>query len=166
MAILRTALMAVVALILVGCAEPSKYRSYDGPEVTQINLYKDARVMDLMHGDQILRRFDVDLGRNPAGHKTREGDGRTPEGVYYIDRRNGESSFHLSLGISYPNAEDRRQAEEAGVSPGGDIFIHGRGPRFLNPRRDWTEGCIAVTDREMEDIYAMVQVGTPIVIMP
>ena len=166
MAFLRTAVVVATALILFGCTEPTKFRNYDGPEVTRINVYKDARVMDLMHGDQVLRRFDVDLGREPVGHKQREGDGRTPEGVYFIDSRNPQSAFHLSLGISYPEASDRLRAEEAGDNPGGDIFIHGRGPRFANPRRDWTEGCIAVTDREMEDIFAMVRVGTPIVITP
>ncbi|MCC5983844.1 MAG: L,D-transpeptidase family protein [Rhodobacteraceae bacterium] len=156
-------LMAVVAVLLVlaGCGTPSKFRTYNGPEVTHIRVYKAERRMELWHHDRMLRAFRVQLG-NPDGHKQQEGDRRTPEGRYYIDRRNPNSRFHLSIGISYPNAEDRARAAARGVSPGGDIFIHGRGPRFQNARGDWTDGCIAVTDRQMEDIYAMVRNGTPI----
>lgn len=161
------ALIAVLALALVaGCAAPSKFRSYSGPEVTMIEVDKAARRMVLLHHDEPLRTFRIRLGRNPVGQKEREGDGRTPEGVYIIDRRNPESAFHLSLGISYPTISQSLDAAEAGVSPGGDIFIHGTGPRFRRARGDWTEGCIAVTDREMEDIYAMVRIGTPILIRP
>ncbi len=156
-------LMALFAamLILASCGSPSKFRTYNGPEVTEIRVYKAERRMELWHHDRMLRAFRVDLGY-PNGHKQQEGDRRTPEGRYYIDRRNPNSRFHLSIGISYPNAEDRARAAARGVSPGGDIFIHGRGPRFRNVRGDWTDGCIAVTDRQMEDIYAMVRDRTPI----
>jgi murein L,D-transpeptidase YafK len=92
-----------------------------------------------------------------------EGDGRTPEGAYMIDRRNPNSSYHLSVGISYPNAEDLARAKAMGVPPGGNIFIHGT-PLEKNRTMDWTAGCIAVTNEEMEDIYAMVREGTPILI--
>jgi hypothetical protein len=105
-------------------------------------------------------------GFAPEGHKQFEGDGKTPEGEYIIDRRNPNSRFHLSIGISYPNAADRAFARSQGKSPGGDIFIHGRGKYPGSNRDDWTWGCIAVTDREMEDIYAMVRNGTPITIKP
>ena len=88
------------------------------------------------------------------------------EGTYLIDRRNPNSEFHLSLGINYPRDADRRSAKEAGVSPGGDIFIHGRPWKNRKGGRDWTAGCIAVTNREMEEIYAMVRNGTPITINP
>jgi len=101
------------------------------------------------------------LGFAPTGHKEIEGDGKTPEGAYFIDRKNPNSSFYLSIGISYPNAADRAKARAMGESPGGDIFIHGTPKRFRR-EPDWTWGCIAVKDREMEDIYAMVNVGTPI----
>ncbi len=153
--------VCVALLILASCGSPSKFRTYNGPEVTQIRVYKAERRMELWHNDRMLRAFRVQLGI-PNGHKHQEGDRRTPEGRYYIDRRNPNSRFHLSLGISYPNAADRERAAARGVSPGGDIFIHGRGPRFQNARGDWTDGCIAVTDRQMEDIYAMVRNGTPI----
>jgi len=111
-----------------------------------------------------LRTYPVGLGFAPTGHKQFEGDGRTPEGSYLIDRRNPESLFHLSIGISYPNEADKTFAAAQGKSPGSDIFIHG-GPRpGIDPTnvRDWTAGCIAVTDSQIEEIYAMVRDGTPI----
>ncbi|MCC5955653.1 MAG: L,D-transpeptidase family protein [Natronohydrobacter sp.] len=160
----------LVALMLVGvlasCGSPSKFRTYHGPEVTRIVVNKGERRMHLYHHNQRLRSFRVQLGGNPIGHKQREGDRRTPEGDYIIDRRNPNSAFHLSIGISYPNEMDRARAEANGWRPGGDIFIHGQGPRFQRARGDWTDGCIAVTDRQMEDIYAMVRDGTPIRINP
>jgi hypothetical protein len=105
----------------------------------------------------------VELGFDPLGHKFQEGDGRTPEGEYIIDRRNPNSEFYLSIGIDYPNEADIAAAEEAGVDPGGDIFIHGTPRPFARDRR-LDRGCIAVTNREMRQIYAMVQDGTPITI--
>ncbi|TVP72151.1 MAG: hypothetical protein EA339_07560 [Rhodobacteraceae bacterium] len=159
------AALALVA-VLASCGAPSKFRSYHGPEVTQIVVHKAARRMHLYHHNQRLRTFRVQLGGNPIGHKQREGDRRTPEGDYIIDRRNPNSAFHLSIGISYPDPYDRARAEANGWRPGGDIFIHGKGPRFQRARGDWTDGCIAVTDREMEDIYAMVRDGTRIRILP
>lgn len=161
----RFVLVALLALGLAGCG--SKFRSYDGPEVTRVVVMKTDRRMHLLHGRTVLRSFDVDLGFAPAGHKQFEGDGRTPEGRYLIDRRNPNSDFHLSLGISYPNENDREVASSMGLSPGGDIFIHG-GPRRGLDRNgpDWTAGCISVTNREMEDIYAMVKDGVPVDIFP
>ena len=120
--------------------------------------------MHLLHHESVLKSYDVDLGFAPTGDKEKEGDGRTPEGLYMIDRRNPNSEFHLSLGISYPNEEDIRLAEELGEDPGGDIFIHGESNPLRWRRRDWTLGCIAVTNREMEEVYAMVRDGTPIMI--
>jgi len=143
----------------------SKFRSYDGPPVTRLVVYKTRRRLYLLHEAQVLRAFDFELGFAPEGHKQVEGDGRTPEGAYLIDRKNPNSSFHLSVGISYPNAADRAKALALGQSPGGDIFIHGT-PGLNRGDEDWTAGCIAVTNREIEDIYAMVEVGTPIMIYP
>lgn len=163
---LRAALALIMLLALSACAPPSKFRNYSGPEVTKIVVDKGDRRMRLYHNDEVLRSFRIGLGFAPTGHKQFEGDGRTPEGLYHIDRRNPNSRFHLSIGISYPNAADRAFAEAQGKSPGGDIFIHGKGPRHQRSRGDWTEGCIWVTDREMEDIYAMVRDGTPILIRP
>lgn len=163
--VFRFVLVVCLALGLTGC---SKFRTYTGPEVTRIVVFKGERKMHLFHHDKVLRSFDVALGGDPFGHKTQEGDGRTPEGEYFIDRRNPNSAFHLSIGISYPNERDVEVAKAAGVSPGGDIFIHGRAGKHRDRGRgwDWTDGCIAVTDREMEHVYAMVRDNTPILILP
>ena len=166
MAGFRLLAIVVVCAALTACA-PSKFQTYDGPEVTRILVFKESRRMYLMHGHVPLRVFDIDLGFAPEGDKKVEGDGRTPEGDYIIDRRNPESLFHLSLGISYPSLSDAEEARELGAGPGGDIFIHG-GPRLGIDRNgpDWTAGCIAVTNEEIEEIYAMVRTGTPISIYP
>ena len=167
MSLFRVLVALALVAVLASCGKPpSKFRTYNGPEVTQVVVYKAARRMELWHHSTRLRVFRVQLGGAPFGHKHREGDRRTPEGDYIIDRRNPNSRFHLSIGIDYPNEADIAYAEANGWKPGGDIFIHGRGPHFRNARGDWTDGCIAVTDREMEDIYAMVRDGTPIRINP
>nr|WP_281969061.1 L,D-transpeptidase family protein [Roseovarius nanhaiticus] len=160
----RTVLLGGLAAILSGCAARSKFRSYNGPLVTRVRLYKGQRLLVLDSGDSALRTYPVGLGFAPEGHKQFEGDGRTPEGSYLIDRRNPQSKFHLSIGISYPNEADMAFAKAQGKSPGGDIFIHGGPRRGIDPTdvRDWTAGCIALTDRQIEDVYAMVQDGTPI----
>jgi murein L,D-transpeptidase YafK len=155
-----------MGLGLAGCSSGSKFRTYNGPEVTQIFVSKQNRKMYLLHNEDVLRAYRVALGFTPEGHKGTYGDGRTPEGFYYIDRRNPNSAFHLSIGISYPNARDRARAAAAGVDPGGDIFIHGEPNRGRDRGKgpDWTAGCIAVTNDEMEEVYAMVKDGTPIYI--
>lgn len=143
-------------------------RSYSGPRVTRIVVMKSKRRMYLLNGTEVLRKYNIGLGYSPKGHKKYQGDGRTPEGRYVIDRRNPNSDFYLSLGISYPNLHDRRQAAALGRNPGGDIFIHGqpnRRGRAPN-RRDWTAGCIAVKNHEMREIYSMIQNGTVIEIHP
>ena len=127
--------------------------------------------MLLISGSTVLRSYRVALGFDPVGHKVQEGDGRTPEGRYVIERRNPKSAYHLSLRISYPGPEDLARAVELGVDPGGDIFIHGL-PNGVgaadrgHPERDWTRGCIAVTDAEIEEIWALVADGTAIEIHP
>ncbi|MEM9755634.1 MAG: L,D-transpeptidase family protein [Pseudomonadota bacterium] len=154
--------LAALALILGGC---SRFITYDGPEVTRIVVMKADRQMYLLSGDTILESYEFELGFAPTGDKQVEGDGRTPEGSYIIDRRNPNSAYYLSLGISYPNEEDIAEAEALGESPGGDIFIHGT-TRPFRGQDDWTWGCIAVTNREMRQIYAMVTTGTVIDIYP
>ena len=155
---------AASAVLLGGCATSSKFRRYDGPEVTSIVVNKGARHMYLLNEQTIIKSYDVDLGRVPMGHKQFYGDGKTPEGLYRIDRRNPNSSYHLSVGISYPNTADRAFAESVGRRPGGDIFIHGQPNKGRAKGRDWTEGCIAVKNEEIEEIYAMVRTGTVIAI--
>lgn len=136
------------------------------PVAEQVLVSKSARRIDIISGGKSVRNYKMHLGFNPNGHKSQEGDGRTPEGLYFIDRKNPRSDFHLSLGINYPNAQDVAYAEARGVEPGGDIFIHG-GPRPKIDRTgaDWTAGCIAVRNREVEEIYAMVRLGTPVMIL-
>jgi murein L,D-transpeptidase YafK len=122
---------------------------------------KKKREMVLLRGESVLRTYRIALGREPVGPKRQEGDGRTPEGRYTIDYRNARSKYHLSLHISYPDAADVARAQEAGVDPGGDIMIHGlrEGVRMEG---DWTQGCIAVTDEEMDEIWGLVEEGTAI----
>lgn len=159
----RFILVAVMFIGLVGCGD--KFRAYNGPEVTSIQVHKSQRKMYLLHNGQILKEYNVSLGFQPEGHKQFEGDGKTPEGAYYISHKNPNSTYHLSLGISYPNKRDVAFAREKGKSPGGDIYIHG-GPLKPVPVWDWTAGCIAVTDEEMEEVYAMINPGTVIHILP
>lgn len=159
---LKLLTMALLALaVLSGCS--SKFKRYDGPEVTRIVVLKSERQMFLLHDRQVLKAVRIDLGFEPEGDKKIEGDGKTPEGEYIIDRRNPESRFHLSLGINYPNQRDIAEAKALGKKPGGDIFIHGQGS--LPRGRDWTWGCISITNEEMEDVYAMVRNGTRISIL-
>lgn len=149
--------------VLAGCG--NKIRSYSGPRVTLVEVHKADRRMYLLGDGKVLKTYKIRLGGNPIGHKQFEGDQKTPEGAYRISHRNPNSAYHLSLGISYPNQADREFAKSKGRPPGGDIFIHG-GPKEWFAGRDWTAGCIAVKDREMEEIFAMVQPGTQINIFP
>ncbi len=153
------ALMGSAAAV-AGC---SRFASYSGPEVTRLEVYKSQRLLAAFHHSELLEAYDMELGFAPTGHKTQFGDGRTPEGEYFIDRRNPESEFYLSLGISYPNEADIAQARARGVDPGGDIFIHGT-TRPFRGRDDWTVGCIALPNRDMRQLYAMVAIGTPIIL--
>jgi murein L,D-transpeptidase YafK len=138
----------------------------------EIRVEKARRQMVLLRRGQPIGTYGISLGsRGDDGHKQREGDERTPEGRYVIDWRNPRSMAHLSLHISYPNGDDERAAQTHGYSPGGNIMIHGlpNGWGWLAPLHhlwDWTDGCIAVTDAEMRDIWARVPDGTPIEILP
>lgn len=164
----RVIAAALVLAVLASCA-PSKFKNYNGPPVTQIVVNKGARQMLLLSGNKIIKSYNFGLGNEPVGHKQFSGDGKTPEGDYFIDRRNPNSRYHLSIGVSYPNPADSAYAASLGQHAGGDIFIHGQaaeGRALSRLKRDWTAGCIAVTDAEIEDIYAMVQDGTPIRINP
>lgn len=159
----RIFLVLALAFGLSACG--SKFRKYHGPEVTLVQVDKTKRKMYLFNHSKLLKEYDMGLGFAPVGHKQVEGDGRTPEGQYFITHRNPNSQYHLSLGISYPNDADRAYAASIGKPTGGDIFIHGA-PKEKARRRDWTAGCVAVTNKEIEEIYAMVEPGTPIIILP
>ncbi len=159
----RRMFLAASCASLAACG--AKFRSYSGPQVTLVEVHKSKRRMYLVSNGKVLKTYKVKLGGNPIGHKQFEGDGKTPEGAYLISHRNPNSAYHLSLGISYPNQADRAYAKSQDKRPGGDIFIHG-GPKKWFAGRDWTAGCIAVKDNEMEEIFAMVNPGTQINIYP
>lgn len=127
---------------------------------------KSERRLDLLREGAVIASFPVMLGFNPDGHKAQQGDGRTPEGDYVLDWRNPQSRFHLSLHVSYPNAADKAQAAAHNVSPGGDIFIHGTPALYAARGGNWTLGCIAVSNADIEVIWEAVPDGTPIRIEP
>lgn len=138
-------------------------------QADKIEVRKGVRELQLLRGDEVLRTYRIALGGAPEGHKLQEGDQKTPVGSYIIDWRNPRSMAHLSLHISYPNEQDTAKAMEANVSPGGNIMIHGlpNGWGFLSSVHhlwDWTDGCVAVTNQEMQEIWSMVPNGTPIMI--
>lgn len=161
----RSSLRLIAFLLPVGspalAAEP----------VTLVVVHKAERVLELKSNDTTLHRVAFVLGGSPVGHKEREGDGRTPEGRYVLDWRNSASGYHRSLHISYPSAADLAQAKAAGHDPGGMIMIHGQRNYFgwlapLVQYFDWTNGCIAVTNSDMDTIWDIVSDGTPIEIEP
>ncbi len=137
----------------------------------KVLIEKKERRLTLLSKGEVIKIYKIALGGNPVGPKVMQGDKKTPEGVYTIDSRNNNSEYHLSLHISYPTEIDKKRAEELGVSPGGNIMIHGikNGLGWVgtsHAKFDWTEGCIAVTDEEMQEIYRLVPDGTMVVIMP
>jgi murein L,D-transpeptidase YafK len=137
----------------------------------KVVVIKGKRVLLLMRQGEIFKTYKVALGQEPNGHKTKAGDKKTPEGTYILDSRNPDSKFHLAIHISYPKESDILNAHRQGVSPGGDIMIHGLPQDFgrmgkLHRLSDWTNGCIAVTNNEIEEIWRLVPDGTPIEIKP
>lgn len=154
---------------LLACAAPALARTPPAmaaptQQADFILVDKSERRMQLLRGGKVLRTYKILLGDAPKGHKRQQGDERTPEGEYRISGRNQNSRFHLSLRVSYPNAYDRKQAQARGVDPGGDIMIHGGTPPGY--WRDWTDGCIALTDREIEEVWSLVPTGATIRIDP
>lgn len=137
-----------------------------GP-VERIVVEKAARRMQVWSGGQVVRVYEVALGFAPRGDKERQGDGRTPEGLFRIDRRNSGSAYHLSLGLDYPQADDIARA--GGYDPGGDIMIHGQPNALaagLKLRGDWTAGCVALTNAQIDELFAATPIGTPVEIRP
>lgn len=165
------------------------------PTIHKVEVYKADRRMELLtktdSGYEVVKSYSINLGGQPLGHKTQEGDQKTPEGLYTLDWKNPDSAYHLSIHISYPNQADKARARELGVSPGGEIFIHGMPNKtrdwawLVSPTLyllgselpnesihqtlsmfDWTNGCIAVHNKEMQEIYDLVSTPTPIEIFP
>ena len=140
-------------------------------QVDRILTEKSKRTMSLMSGSETLKIYKVALGGQPVGAKDRQGDHKTPEGVYSVDRKIPNSRFHKALHLSYPSAADREQARKLGVSPGGDVEIHGLGALWgwigsKHLLKDWTDGCIAVTNEEIDEIWPLVQIGSIVEIRP
>jgi L,D-transpeptidase catalytic domain len=134
-------------------------------------VVKSERSLKLMSQGKVLKTYKVALGRDPVGPKSRQGDHKTPEGAYVLDHRNAHSHFYRSIHISYPNARDAAQAKKLGISPGGDVYVHGLPNGYgwagsSHRLKDWTDGCIAVTNQEMDEIWRAVRDGTPIAIKP
>ena len=170
-----TALALVLAMQATSPQRPARPAANPAREpeakADRIVVYKKDRTMHLMNKGQILKTYKIALGGDPEGPKQRYGDHKTPEGLYKIDSRNPKSRFYLALHISYPNAADRERARRLGVDPGGAIMIHGIGKEFgwLGSKHvltDWTDGCIAVTNEEIEEIWRLVPLNTPIEILP
>jgi len=137
----------------------------------RVVVLKKERTLQLMSQGKVIKTYKVALGGDPIGAKTRQGDHKTPEGLYVLDSHNAHSQFYKSIHISYPNAHDRAAARQKGVSPGGDVFVHGlpRGYGWVGAghrAKDWTDGCIAVTNQEIDEIWQAIADGTPIEIRP
>ncbi len=138
-------------------------------QIDRILVEKSNRSLTVFRNGEPLRRYKIALGFAPVGDKMIQGDGKTPEGLFQINRRNQESAFHLSLGLNYPRPQDTARAELDGADPGGDIFIHGLPNNQRDTGsfdRDWTEGCIALTNTEIEELWAITPIGTEVEIRP
>ena len=158
--------VALIVLLLPGLMQASEF-----PVADRVVIEKGARKLHLIQEGKAFRTYKIALGIRPVGDKKREGDFKTPEGKYYLDARNPNSDYFLSIHISYPDPKDRREAGEMGVDPGGAIMIHGqpndptRSETYYRTQ-DWTNGCIAVSNSDMIDIWLMTGENTPIEIRP
>jgi murein L,D-transpeptidase YafK len=164
-------LLALLCLSLTLAAQASTTTSLDGPSVDKVLVVKSERKLQLISRGQPLKSYRISLGKQPDGAKQREGDKRTPEGLYWIDWRKTSDKYQLSLHISYPNARDLASAREQGVPAGGMIMIHGTPldeeyPEWFFHTLDWTEGCIAMKNDDMREVWQLVKDGTLIEIRP
>ena len=162
--------LAVLLTFIVPLSGSLPAQTSPHPTADRILVLKSAHSMELLSHGHVLKTYKVALG-DPHGIKTQAGDRKTPEGVYSVDAKNPHSLFHRALHLSYPNAADRARARKLGVRPGGDIEIHGLSPQWAwlgaaHRAKDWTTGCIAVTNPEIDEIWSMVAVGTPVEIRP
>jgi murein L,D-transpeptidase YafK len=161
----------ILAGILLFASLPLLFGQRSSASADRVVVYKRERKLVLLSQGKELRSYKIALGSEPVGPKARQGDHRTPEGVYTLDSRNPNSHFYKAFHISYPNSNDLAAARKLGVSAGGDIMLHGLPRAYAwvgreHTLRDWTDGCIAVTNEEMDEIWKLVRVGTPIEIRP
>jgi murein L,D-transpeptidase YafK len=169
--LMAVALVSVCALALYFYAHHNWHPLPAGTTIDRIVVEKSAKRLSIFRAGNHIKSYRIALGRNPVGAKQEEGDMKTPEGIYKIDNRNAQSSFHLALHISYPSDEDNQRAAVRGVSAGSDIMIHGiqNGRGWIGAFhrwKDWTAGCIALTDQEIEELWRVTPDGTTIEIRP
>lgn len=163
--------LILILVLFISCCSTVPEKKKTPTNVSLIKVYKAKRILEVYEGKELVKTYKIALGQNPVGHKHFEGDSKTPEGKYFINGKNDKSKYHKNLGVSYPNQSDKAYAKKYNKSAGGDIKIHGlpngKGNigRF-HLTRDWTAGCIAVTDQEIDELYKAVQVKTPIHIFP
>ena len=159
----------ILSIVCPFTASASSAQSHTKVDLVIVN--KSESRMSVMRDGKVIKTYVIAMGDAPKGHKLREGDQRTPQGRYVLDYKKSDSAFYRSIHISYPNDEDKLRAQALGISPGGMIMIHGQNPRSsLSPEEpqkyNWTNGCIAVTNKEMDELWRMIDEGTPIEIWP
>jgi len=164
-------LSSILAVAWMSVGVASNLGAQSATKVDRIVVEKSKRTLTLMDRRKAVKTYKVALGGQPVGAKDRQGDHKTPEGIYSVDAKNPNSQFYKALHISYPNQADRANARKLGVSPGGDVEIHGLGSKWgwLGAKHrltDWTDGCVALTNEEIDEIYPLVKVGTPVEIRP
>lgn len=163
-------LLVVIGLYVCGAILFARRRSEANLPVDRIVIAKAAHTLSTFRAGRQLKTYRIALGQNPTGAKEEEGDRKTPEGIYQVDGRNAASDFHLALHLSYPSVADQERANRRGISAGSDIEIHGlpngHAVADFHPGTDWTAGCIAVTDQEIEELWRVAPLGTPIEIRP
>ncbi len=164
-----TVIKYLLLVLLVSSISTISTIASDHVAIDSVLVKKSQRKMFLIQDNQIVKQYRISIGSNPKGPKEREGDGRTPEGRYILDFKKEDSSFYKAIHISYPNETDIEKAKKNNVDPGGQIMIHGQQNGYgslawFTQRSNWTAGCIAVTDEEMDEIWSLVKVNTPIII--
>lgn len=170
MAVSRVSVISVMAVAWLACIAPQAAADVIGKADEVIVVKSEGRLFLLRDGEEIAS-FRASFGADPVGHKQELGDQKTPEGEYVLDYKNSNSSFYKAIHVSYPNAADRERAHKLGVDPGGDIMVHGQrnGLGWLSPLAqliNWTDGCIALSDKDMDVVWKAVDPGTPITIKP
>ncbi len=164
-------LLAACSIMLAGATHATSAPAPDGKQVDKVLVLKSEHKLHLLSRGETLRSYRISLGKQPVGAKQNEGDARTPEGLYWIDWRKASEKYQLALHISYPNARDQAQARNRGIKPGGMIMIHGTPrdeeyPEWFFHTLDWTQGCIAMKNADMREVWSLVKDGTLIEIRP